>query len=87
MLHEEAVSFPVAETWIESKDPTFREKAKRLKTLMNREHNPPVVVAVDEMGSISWKPYGGRTWARSGYLDRARATEKRTTGVRHLMGM
>ena len=74
-------------TWKQSKDPKFREKVKRLRALMNREHNPPVVVAVDEMGPISLKPYGGRTWARSGHPDRVRATYKRTMGVRHLMGM
>ena len=74
-------------TWKQSKDPKFREKARRLRALMNREHNPPVVVAVDEMGPISLKPYGGRTWARSGHPDRVRATYKRTMGVRHLMGM
>jgi transposase len=87
ILHEEAVSFQAVKTWKESKDPKFREKVKRLRALTNREHNPPIVVAVDEMGPIQLKPYGGRTWARSGHPDRVRATFKRTMGVRHLMGM
>jgi transposase len=87
ILHEEAVSFQAVKTWKESKDPKFREKVKRLRALTNREHNPPIVVAVDEMGPIQLKPYGGRTWARSGHPDRVRATYKRTMGVRHLMGM
>lgn len=87
ILHEEAVSFQAVKTWKESTDPRFREKVRRLRALTNREHNPPVVVAVDEMGPISLKPYGGRTWARSGHPDRVRATYKRTMGVRHLMGM
>lgn len=87
ILHEEAVNFQAIKTWKESKDPKFREKVKRLRELTNREHNPPIVVAVDEMGPISLKPYGGRTWAAQGHPDRVRATYKRTLGVRHLMGM
>jgi transposase len=87
ILHEEAVSFQAVKTWKESKDPKFRQKVKRLRELTNRGHNPPIVVAADEMGPISLKPYGGRTWSRSGHPDRVRATYKRTLGVRHLMGM
>ncbi|MFZ0830946.1 MAG: IS630 family transposase [Thermoplasmata archaeon] len=87
ILHEEAVSFQAVKTWKQSTDPKFREKVKRLRALMNREHNPPIVVAVDEMGPISLKPYGGHTWARSGHPDRVRATYHRFGGVRHLMGM
>ena len=87
ILHEEAVSFQAVKTWKESKDPKYREKVKRLRALTNREHNPPIVVAADEMGPISLKPNGGRTWARSGHPDRVRATYTRTLGVRHLMGM
>jgi transposase len=87
ILHEEAVSFQAIKTWKESKDPEFGNKVRRLRELTNREHNPPIVVAVDEMGPISLQPYGGRSWARSGHPDRVRATYKRTLGVRHLMGM
>jgi transposase len=87
ILHEEAVSFQAVKTWKESKDPNFTEKVLRLRELTNREHNPPIVVAVDEMGPISLQPYGGHSWARSGHPDRIRATYKRTFGVRHLMGM
>lgn len=87
ILHEEAVSFQAVKTWKESKDPKYRQKVKRLRELTNREHNPPIVVAADEMGPVSLKPYGGRTWARSGHPNRVRATYKRTMGVRHLMGM
>jgi transposase len=87
ILHEEAVSFQTVKTWKESHDPKYRQKVKRLRELTNREHNPPIVVAADEMGPISLKPYGGRTWAARGHPDRVRATHKRTMGVRHLMGM
>ena len=86
ILHEEAVSFQAVKTWKQSKDPKFREKVKRLRALMNREHNPPIVAAVDEMGPISLKPYGGHTWARSGHPDRVRATYTSLRGSAALDG-
>lgn len=87
ILHGQAVSFQALKTWKASRDPKFREKVKRLRSLMNRAHDPPIVVAVDEMDSVSLKPYGRRTWALSGHADRVRATYQRTMGVRHPMGM
>jgi hypothetical protein len=73
-------------TWKSSKDPMFAEKLRRLEELTNRQHNPPIVVSVDEMGPISLQPYGGHTWARSGHPDRVPATYKRLGGVHYLMG-
>lgn len=67
-------------------EPKFAEKLRRLEELTNRQHNPPIVVSVDEMGPISLQPYGGHTWARSGHPDRVPAPYKRLGGVRHLMG-
>jgi len=51
ILHEEVVSFQAVKTWKESKKPKFKEKLKRLRELTNRKHNPPTVVAADEMRS------------------------------------
>jgi transposase len=87
ILHEEAVSFQAVKTWKTSTDPHFAEKVQRIRALTDRDHNPPIVVAADEMGPISLKPYGGRTWAAQGHPNRVRATYQRTLGVRHLMGM
>lgn len=87
ILHEEAVSFQAVKTWKSSNDPDFADKVRRIRELTDRDHNPPIVVAVDEMGSISLRPYGGRTWAAEGHPDRVRATYNRLGGVRHLMGM
>jgi len=86
ILHEAAASFQAVKTWKESHDPKFKEKLKRIRELTNRKHNPPIVVAADEMGPISLRPYGGRTWAREGHPDRIRATYTRTQGVQFLMG-
>ena len=87
ILHEEAVSFQAVKTWKTSNDPKFDAKVRRLRALTHRKHNPPIVVAADEMGPLSLKPYGGRTWARSGHPDRVRATYTKTLGTRYLFGM
>ncbi len=87
ILHEEAVSFQAVQTWTTSNDPRFDTKVRRLRELTNREHNPPIVVAADEMGPLSLRPYGGRTWARSGHPDRVRVTYQKTLGTRYLFGM
>jgi len=86
ILHEEAASFQAVKTWKESHDPKFKEKLKRIRELTDRRHNPPIVVAADEMGPISLRPYGGRAWASKGRPVRIRATYTRTQGVRFLMG-
>jgi Homeodomain-like domain len=86
ILLEESITFQSVKTWKSSKDPKFAEKLRRLNELTNRPHNPPIVVSVDEMGSISLQPYGGHTWARSGPPDRVPATYKRLGGVRYLIG-
>lgn len=86
ILLEESVTFQSVKTWKSSQDPKFAEKLRRLNELTNRQHNPPIVVSVDEMGPISLQPYGGHTWARSGHPDRVPATYKRLGGVRYLMG-
>lgn len=87
ILHEEAVSYQAVKTWKESKDPKFASKLRRIRDLTDREHNPPVVVAVDEMGPISLQPYRGRTWSCVGEPARVRATYERPHGVRHLFAM
>ena len=87
ILHEEAASFQTRKTWKKSHNPKSDSKVRRPRELTNREHNPTIVVAADEMGLLSLKPYEGRTWARSGHPDRIRATYMRTFGTRYLFGM
>lgn len=86
ILHEESVSFQSVKTWKQSSDPRFKEKMARIRELTDRDHNPPIVVAADEMGPVQLKPHGGRSWARSGHPNRVRATYNRHDGIRYLMG-
>lgn len=50
ILDEAALTYQQAKTWKESKDPRFQEKKRRVERLTRKRHNPPVVVAADEMG-------------------------------------
>jgi len=86
ILHEEATSFQAVKTWKESRDPKFREKLKRIRELTGRKHNPPIVVAADEMGPISLAPVKGRGWHPAGVPHRVRATYTRTEGTRFWFG-
>jgi len=83
ILHEEAVTFQAAKTWKESHDPRFEAKKRRIDRLTRRKHNPPVVVAVDQLGPIQLRPQPGEGWARSGHPHRYRATYQRTGKTRH----
>ncbi len=86
VLDEAALSYQGAKTWKESRDPKFQEKKRRIDRLTKRQHNPPVVVALDEMGPISLQPTGGRGWHPKGHPHRVRATYTRTKGTRFWYG-
>lgn len=86
ILHEEAVSYQAVKTWKQSNDPRFKQKLAKIRRLTTRRHNPPIVVCADEMGPLSLKPYGGRTWARMKHPRRVRATYTRKQGIRYFMG-
>lgn len=86
ILDEAALTYQQAKTWKESKDPRFAEKKRRVERLTRKRHNPPVVVAVDEMGPISLAPVKGRGWHPAGEPHRVRATYKRTMGTRFWFG-
>lgn len=86
ILHEEALSFQEAKTWKESKDPNFAAKKKRIEKLLRKRHNPPVVVALDEMGPVNMVPRKGRSWRREGRPHRVRAEYHKNAGVRYWFG-
>ncbi len=86
ILDEAALGYQQAKTWKESKDPKFQEKKRRVERLTRKRHNPPVVVALDEMGPISLRPTKGRGWHPQGRPHRVRATYRRTQGTRYWYG-
>ncbi len=82
ILNEEAVTFQAARTWKESNDPDFEPKKERIEKLTKKRRNPPVVLAVDEMGPLELRPQPGRGWASVRWPHRIRATYTRTAGTR-----
>ncbi|MGQ0797228.1 MAG: IS630 family transposase [Methanobacteriota archaeon] len=86
ILDEAALTYQQAKTWKESKDPRFHGKRGRIERLTRKRHNPPAVVAVDEMGPISLAPTKGRGWHPAGRPHRVRATYTRVAGTRFWFG-
>ena len=102
LLREEGVSFQALKTWKASNDPLFETKKNRILELYAiadgrgapGDHDPTIVICVDEFGPLNLRPHPGRGWAAMGGKQkdpcrpprrRRRATYKRPHGVRHLL--
>ena len=83
ILDESEISFQSIRTWKESKDPEFEKKKRRIERLTRKEHNPPVVLSLDEMGPFSLTPHGGKGWFRQNYPETIPANYKKLQGVRY----
>ena len=83
ILDESEISFQSIRTWKESKDPEFEKKKRRIERLTRKEHNPPVVLSLDEMGPFSLIPHGGKGWFRQTDPGRIPANYKKLQGVRY----
>lgn len=84
VLDEADISHQSIKTWKESKDPKFEEKKRRIDRLTHKQHNPPVVLSMDEIGPIAQIPHGGISLAPRGHPDRVRATYSKKGGTRDL---
>ena len=87
ILHEATITHQSVKTWKESKDPEFEKKKRRIDRLLAIKHNPPVVLATDEMGPISLTPKTGKGWAVIKKPQRVPATYSKRNGVRHFFGV
>lgn len=85
IMTEEMLAYQVVKTWKESKDPDFETKKNRVDRLTRKRHNPPVVIAYDELGPIELRPTKGRHWAPSGRPARVPATYTRKHGTRQFL--
>lgn len=85
ILREEALSYQVVKSWKESKDPEFDKKKRRIDTLTAKKHNPPVLLAFDELGPLELRPQRGRVWAKETAPQRLSATYVRTGGTRQYL--
>lgn len=87
ILRARKIRWRHTKTWKESKDPAFWAKYRRLKRLYARRPADGVRLCIDEFGPLNLQPRHGRHYARTGHVDRLRATYQRTGGVRHFFGV
>jgi len=73
-------------TWKDSKDPEFWPKYRRIKRLYAKRPKGGRRISIDEFGPLNLLPRHGRHYARTGHVDRLRATYNRHGGVRHMFG-
>jgi len=87
ILRRRRVRWRHTKTWKESTDPQFWPKYRRIRRLYGRRQGAGVRLCVDEFGPLNLQPRHGRHWARTGHVDRHRATYHRTGGVRYWMAV
>lgn len=87
ILRRHKVRWRHTKTWKESTDPEFQTKYRRIKRLYARRPAGGVRLCIDEFGPLNLLPRHGKHYARTGHVDRLRATYKRTGGVRHMFGV
>jgi len=87
ILHEQKIRWRHTKTWKESTDPEFWPKYRRIRALYAAPPADGRRLSIDEFGPLNLLPRHGMHWARTGHVDRLRATYHRTAGVRHLFGV
>jgi transposase len=86
ILRESRIRWRHSKTWKESTDPQFWPKYRRIRRLYARRPAGGRRISIDEFGPLNLLPRHGRHYARSGHVDRHRATYQRHGGVRHMFG-
>lgn len=86
LLRRCKVKWRHTKTWKDSKDPEFWPKYKRIKRLYAKRPKGGRRISIDEFGPLNLLPRHGRHYARTGHVDRLRATYNRHGGVRHMFG-
>jgi transposase len=86
ILRDRKIRWRHTKTWKESTDPEFWAKYRRIRRLYAARPVGARRISIDEFGPLNLLPRHGMHWARTGHVDRRRATYSRTGGVRHLFG-
>lgn len=88
ILRSRKVNWRHTKTWKESSDPDFWLKYRRIRRLYTG--GKPLDgrrLSIDEFGPLNLLPRHGMHYARTGHVDRLRATYSRKGGVRHMYGV
>jgi transposase len=86
ILRERGVRWRHTKTWKESTDPHFWPKYRSICRLYAARPPGGRRISIDEFGPLNLLPRHGMHYARTGHVDRLRATYSRREGVRHMFG-
>lgn len=86
ILRHSKIKWRHTKTWKDSTDPEFWPKYRRLKRLYAKRPRGGRRISIDEFGPLNLLPRHGKHYARTGHVDRLRATYHRHGGVRHMFG-
>lgn len=84
ILRRNKIRWRHTKTWKDSDDPQFWPKYKRIRRLYRKRPKGGRRLCIDEFGPLNLQPHHGMHYARTGHVDRLRATYSRTGGVRHM---
>lgn len=86
VLRRNKVKWRHTKTWKDSTDPQFWPKYRKIRRLYARRPKGGRRISIDEFGPLNLLPRHGKHYARTGHVDRLRATYSRKGGVRHMFG-
>lgn len=86
LLRHNKVKWRHTKTWKDSTDPQFWPKYRKIRRLYARRPKGGRRISIDEFGPLNLLPRHGKHYARTGHVDRLRATYRRKGGVRHMFG-
>ena len=87
MLRRHRINWRHTKTWKDSQDPEFVTKYRRLRRLYAKRPRNGRRLCIDEFGPLNLLPRHGMHYAKTGHVDRLRATYHRHGGVRHMFGV
>ncbi len=86
LLRRNKIRWRHTKSWKQSTDPEFGPKYRRVRRLYRKRPKGGRRICVDEFGPLNLQPRHGKHYARTGHVDRLRATYNRKGGVRHMFG-
>jgi transposase len=84
ILRQRKIRWRHTKTWKDSTDEQFWPEYRRLRRLYAQRPSAGRRICVDEFGPLNLLPRHGMHYARTGHVDRLRATYRRSGGVRHM---
>jgi transposase len=86
ILRRHKIKWRHTQSWKDSTDPEFWPKYRKIRSLYGRRPQGGRRLSIDEFGPLNLLPRHGKHYARTGHVNRLRATYSRKGGVRHMFG-